>query len=113
MEKRTRKDEYNESILDLRTKVMIDDKEEIAMKPYYYYRNGFLHIRYMVDRCVSLTESEKTKLKLDLTTSYNKQEVLSKMWNFLTTCVKREVIRDGISELEKRINRYKNDRHKD
>lgn len=108
MEKvKTKKDIYNESLFDLRTKVTVDGYEETAIKPYYYYRNGFLHIRYNVDRCIELSDSEKAKLKLDMTASYDKQEVLAKAWNFLTTCVNRFVHRDGVAELEKRIKRYK------
>lgn len=100
MEKKTKKDMYNESLYDLRTYV----NGETAIKPYYYYRNGLLHIRYSVDRCVELSDTEKTKLKMELTTnSTDKQEILAKYWNFFTTCVGKEVIADGIAELEKRM----------
>ena len=98
-----RKEVYNASPMDLRTKVKIGKEEEIAMKPYYYYRNGFLHIRYTVDRCVELSESEKARLKVAMSTSFDKQEVLSKEWEFQTKCLEKEIIRDGIAEMEKRI----------
>lgn len=99
MENRIKKDMYNSSPIDLRTYV----NGELAIKPYYYFRNGLLHIRYGVDRCVELTKAEQTKLKLELTASYDKQEVLAKMWNFLTNFAEHPVIMDGIGEIEKRI----------
>lgn len=104
MENRVRKDMYNASLIDLRTKVKIGEEEEIAMKPYYYYRNGYLHIRYNVDRCIELSPSESAKLKVDLTTSgRDKQEILAEAWNLFTTMVRKPVIRDGIAEIEKHI----------
>ena len=100
MENRIKKDMYNASPVDLRTYV----NGETAMKPYYYFRNGLLHIRYNVDRCIELTPSESAKLKVELTSSSNdKQEVLAKAWNFFTTCVEKPVIQDGIAEVEKRL----------
>lgn len=100
MENRIKKDMYNASPVDLRTYV----NGETAMKPYYYFRNGLLHIRYNVDRCIELTPSESAKLKVELTSSSNdKQEVLAKAWNFFTTCVEKPIIQDGIAEVEKRL----------
>lgn len=97
------KDIYNASPIDLRTKVVVEGGEEICMKPYYYYRNGLLHIRYNVDRCVELSESEKAGLKVTLASTFDKQTALAKAWNFFTTCVKKPIIRDGVAEIEKRI----------
>jgi hypothetical protein len=105
-ENRIKKDMYNSSPIDLRTHVKVGDDDEIAMKPYYYFRNGKLHIRYNVDRCVNLTPSEVAGLKVTLASTYDKQTVLAKAWNFFTTCVKKEVIRDGIAEAEKSIREY-------
>lgn len=103
MEKKTKKDMYNESLYDLRTYI----NGETAIKPYYYYRNGLLHVRYSVDRCVELSESEKAKLKMELTAnSTDKQNILAKYWNFFTTCVGKEVILDGVAEMEKRIKEF-------
>lgn len=99
MENRMKKDMYNASPVDLRTYV----NGELAIKPYYYYRNGLLHIRYSVDRCVELSEAEKAKLKEDMTKSHDKQSILADAWNFFTTCVKKPVIMDGIGEIERRI----------
>lgn len=101
----TKKDMYDNSILDLRTHIC----GETAIKPYYYMRNGLLHVRYTVDRCVELTPSEVTKLKVDITANPDKkQTILEEMWNFLTLSVERKIIQDGIAELEKRIEGYKN-----
>lgn len=104
-EKKTKKQMYDESVFDLRTYI----NGETAIKPYYYLRNGVLHTRYTVDRCVELSPSEVAKLKVDLTASpYDKQNILSKAWNFFTVTVGKPIIMDGIAELEKRIKGYKN-----
>ena len=104
MENRIKKDMYNSSPVDLRTKVKIGEEEEIAVKPYYYFRNGMIHIRYNVDRCIELSPSESARLKVELTSSgRDKQEVLAEVWNLYTTRVGKSVIRDGIAEIEKRM----------
>ena len=46
MHNKTKKQIYNESEYDLRTYI----NGELAIKPYFYYRNGLLHVRYLVDR---------------------------------------------------------------
>lgn len=99
----TKKEEYDSSLIDMRTHVTVDDNDEIAIKPYYYYRNGLLHIRYTVDRCVELSATEATGLKVTLASTFDKQTALAKAWNFFTACVKKPIIRDGIAEMEKRI----------
>lgn len=104
MANRIKKDLYNSSPVDLRTHV----NGETAIKPYYYFRNGLLHIRYNVDRCVELSKAEQIKLKMELTTSYDKQDVLAKTWNFLTDCVGKPIIMDGIAEIERQIKEYNN-----
>ena len=99
----TKKDMYDNSILDLRTHIC----GETAIKPYYYMRNGLLHVRYTVDRCVELTPSEVAKLKVDITANPDKkQTILEEMWNFLTLSVERKIIHDGIAEMERRIKEY-------
>lgn len=110
MENRIKKDIYNSSPVDLRTHVQIGGDDEIAVKPYYYFRNGLLHIRYNVDRCIELSSTEVVRLKADLATTYDKQTALAKAWNFFTTCVKKPIIRDGIAEIERRIKEYGNGR---
>jgi hypothetical protein len=97
---RTKKDVYNESPLDLRTYI----NGEIAIKPYYYYRCGSLHVRYTVDRCINLSPSEATQLKLELTaSSQDKQSILGKAWNLFVEVIKKPVIQDGIAEVERRL----------
>lgn len=108
--RKTRKEEYNESLYDLRTYINGD----IAIKPYYYFRNGLLHVRYTVDRCIELSPDEVSRLKTDLTCNpSHKQEVLAKAWNFFTNMVEKPVIMDGIAEVEKRLKGRKDDGHKD
>ena len=86
---------------------------ETAIKPYYYFRNGSLHVRYTVDRCMKLSSSEVAKLKDELTASPSyKQSILRKAWSFFSVTVGKEIIHDGIAELEKQIKGFKNG-HKD
>ena len=99
----TKKDMYDNSILDLRTHIC----GETAIKPYYYMRNGLLHVRYTVDRCVELTPSEVTKLKVDITANpEKKQTILEEMWNLFFFFFERNIIHDGIAEMERRIKEY-------
>ena len=103
-EKRTKKDEYNESLYDLRTYI----NGETCIKPYYYMRNGLLHVRYTVDRCVELSSTEEAKAKVDITLHpEEKQSILAKLWALISKQVGRPIIMDGIAELEKRIKGYK------
>ena len=84
---------------------------ELAIKPYYYFRNGYLHIRYNVDRVIKLSETESAKLKLEMTANpADKQSVLAKAWNFFEKTVCKPVIHDGLKEIEKNVvfNGYKN-----
>lgn len=83
---------------------------ELAIKPYYYFRNGYLHIRYNVDRVIKLSETESAKLKLEMTANpADKQSVLAKAWNFFEKTVCKPVIHDGLKEVEKKgiFNGYK------
>ena len=83
---------------------------ELAIKPYYYFRNGYLHIRYNVDRVIKLSETESAKLKLEMTANpAYKQSVLAKAWNFFEKTVCKPVIHDGLKEVEKKgiFNGYK------
>lgn len=76
---------------------------ELAIKPYYYFRNGYLHIRYNVDRVIKLSETESAKLKLEMTANpADKQSVLAKAWNFFEKTVCKPVIHDGLKEVEKK-----------
>ena len=80
---------------------------ETAIKPYYYLRNGLLHIRYTVDRCVELSKSEEAEIKEAISKNpAGKMNILSDKWNLLTTMVERPIIMDGIAEADKRIGDY-------
>lgn len=74
---------------------------ELAIKPYFYLRNGRLHIRYNVDRAIELSDAEVERLKKDLTTkpSY-KQAILAKAWYFFEKIVCKPIIHDGLTEME-------------
>ena len=105
MFKKTKKDIYNESLYDKRTYI----NGETAIKPYYYLRNGKLHVRYTVDRCIELSHNEVEMLKREMTENpSDKQGVLAKNWNFLTVAVGKPIIMDGIAELDKQIKGFKN-----
>ena len=102
---KTRKEMYDESLFDKRTYI----NGETAIKPYYYFRNGSLHVRYTVDRCMKLSSSEVARLKDELTASpAYKQSILKKEWNFFSVTVGREIIHDGNAELERQLKEFKN-----
>ena len=84
---------------------------ELAIKPYYYFRNGYLHIRYNVDRVIKLSETEAAKLKLEMTANpADKQSVLAEAWSSFEKTVGKPVIHDGLKEIEKKgiFNEYTN-----
>jgi hypothetical protein len=81
------------------TKLTVDG--ETAIKPYWYLRRDLLHIRYTVDRCIKLSDSEVTGLKLTMTAENDKQKSLAKAWSFFANTVKRAIIKDGIAEIDK------------
>lgn len=103
----TKKDIYKENPLaDTRTYI----NGETAIKPYYYMRCGLLHARYTVDRAISLSKAEEAKIKVDLASGTEKQEILGKAWNILEKCVEKPIILDGITEADKLIEENKNGR---
>ena len=82
---------------------------ETAIKPFLFIKGNELHVRYTVDRCMKLSSSEVAKLKEELTANPTyKQSILKKAWNFFSVTVGKEIIHDGIAELEKQIKRFKN-----
>ena len=86
----------------MKQKIVING--ETAIKPYYYLRNGILHVRYTVDRGIELSLPEEERLKAKVTENpSSKQEILFNEWNFQTKCVCKPIILDGISEIDKRI----------
>lgn len=108
--KKTKKEMYDNMLFDMRTYI----NGETAIKPYYFLRNGVLHVRYTVDRCVKLSPTESARLKVDLTASpQDKQSVLAKAWNFFTVTVGKDIILDGIAELERQIKEFKKNGRKD
>lgn len=77
---------------------------ETAIKPYYYMRNGILHARYTVDRAIELSKEEENKVKEDLTKApWDKQNILSKAWNFFDKFVGKTVWTDGIKIGEEKM----------
>ena len=107
---KTKKEMYNESLFDMKTYI----NGETAIKPYYYLRNGLLHVRYTVDRCMRLSTAESAKLKADLMASpADKQDFLKKAWNFFASAVGKDIIMDGISELERQIKEFKKNGQQD
>ena len=102
MQNKTKKQIYNESEYDL----WIYINGELAIKPYYYYRNGFLHVRYLVDRCYELTKEEADELKKEISYTNNpndKQAVLAQTRQDCADNPDKEFIKDGITELERRF----------
>ena len=86
---------------------------ENAIKPYFYIRNGLLHVRYTVDRAVELSVTEEKKIKDEIALEpYSKQKILTDNWNFLTKTVRKTMLMDGIAEINRRMrearNGYKN-----
>lgn len=77
---------------------------DTAIKPYYYMRNGLLHVRYNVDRCVELSKDEENRIKSELEGKpEQKQEILGRNWNLLTVMAERSIISDGISTGDEKI----------
>lgn len=76
-------------------------------KPYFYLRNGLLHVKGNFDKCIELSPTEVKRLKDVLSSaSYGakeKQEVLYSFWQFLEKGIGKPVIQDGLSEIERRI----------
>lgn len=96
----------NKNLFDERTYI----NSEVAVKPYFYLRNGLLHVRYVKDCCIELSKAEEEKVKNDLTQSpQNKQNILSKAWSLYANMCERPIINDGIKEFEKRLKRNQNE----
>ena len=77
---------------------------DIACKPYYYLRNGLLHVRHTVDRAVNLSKDEEMRVKEELTEAPSqKQQILGREWNLQTVMNRKPIIMDGIKAAEERI----------
>lgn len=83
---------------------------DTALNPYWYLRNGLLHVRYTVDRCIRLSATEEKSLKEAITANpAYKQGTLERNWRFLTDLVGKEITNDGTAEAERQISvRHKN-----
>ncbi len=76
---------------------------EVAIKPYYYLRNGLLHVRFTVDKCVKLSTDEEARIKAQLEGKpEQKQNILGKEWNLLTQFAGKAILNDGVMEGYKR-----------
>lgn len=76
---------------------------EVAIKPYYYMRNGLLHVRFTVDKCVKLSPDEEARIKAQLEgRPEQKQNILGKEWNLLTQFAGRTILNDGVMEGDRR-----------
>lgn len=77
---------------------------DIAIKPYYYLRNGLLHVRHTVDRAVALSKEEELKIKAELDSDpANKQQILGREWNLQTVMNEKPILMDGIKAGEDRM----------
>lgn len=76
---------------------------ETAIKPYYYLRNGLLHVRFTVDKCVKLSTDEEACIKAQLEGKpEQKQNILGKEWNLLTQFAGKAILNDGVMEGDRR-----------
>lgn len=76
-------------------------------KPYFYVRNGLLHVKGNFDKCIELSQAEEQNLKDRLNNaSYGaeeKQDVLYEFWQLCEKELGKPVIQDGLREIERRI----------
>ena len=79
---------------------------DIAIKPYYYLRNGLLHVRHTVDRAVALSKDEAVRVKEELDKApAEKQRILGREWSLQTVMRGKPVIMDGIKAGEDRMDK--------
>lgn len=73
----------------------------VAVKPYFYIRNKNLHVRYVCDKCVKLTDNELAVLYKHLDEHpEKKQEIFAETWSIVANLNKRPV-EDGIKTADK------------
>ena len=86
---------------DNKERVVINGR--VAIKPYYYYRDGLLHCRYTIDDCVEVTEKEAETIKLDMEKDIvHKQDVLAKAWSLQTDFIEKTIY-DGVTLIDEKI----------
>ena len=78
--------------------------KETGIKPVFFLKGKRLFVRYTVDRAVELSTAKESKLKVDMSMNpADKQSVLAKAWNFMTACVGKAIIMDGVAVADKKI----------
>ena len=78
--------------------------KETGIKPVFFLNGKRLFVRYTVDRAVELSTAEESKLKVDMSMNpADKQSVLAKAWNFMTACVGKAIIMDGVAVADKKM----------
>ena len=78
--------------------------KETGIKPVFFLKEKRLFVRYTVDRAVELSTAEESKLKVDMSMNpADKQSVLAKAWNFMTACVGKAIIMDGVAVADKKM----------
>lgn len=78
--------------------------KETGIKPVFFLKRKRLFVRYTVDRAVELSTAEESKLKVDMSMNpADKQSVLAKAWNFMTACVGKAIIMDGVAVADKKM----------
>lgn len=110
MEKMTKKEMYGKGLPNVKT--YIDGCT--AIKPYWYIRGTAVHVRFILDKAIELSDSESARLKEELSANpSDKQEILKKAWSFYADCIGKPIIHDGIALADKKMeelrkNGYKN-----
>lgn len=78
--------------------------KETGIKPVFFLKGKRLFVKYTVDRAVELSTAEESKLKVDMSMNpAYKQSVLAKAWNFMTACVGKAIIMDGVAVADKKM----------
>ena len=78
--------------------------KETGIKPVFFLKGKRLFVRYTVDRAVELSTAEESKLKVNMSMNpADKQSVLAKAWNFMTACVGKAIIMDGVAVADKKM----------
>lgn len=78
--------------------------KETGIKPVFFLKGKRLFVRYTVDRAVELSTAEESKFKVDMSMNpADKQSVLAKAWNFMTACVGKAIIMDGVAVADKKM----------
>ena len=68
----------------------------VAIKPYLYVRNKMLHVRFTIDKCIALTDTEEKELYKRLSEHpEKKQEILAEYWSVTANMIERPIY-DGI-----------------